>query len=180
MIKITIFILFGAIVSVRCESTILEARQLAYPPYFHSVAYPFGYGWAIAAYVLAVFKAVFVFSMFVIGTFYESGFTRQRDARENDHHENLWMDLIGHFATANATADCWREVQCEAEAYMVSNTLLRILSGFGKGIESDCKRATSRGGCKAITFKDVILGNFKSMYAKGASLLNTFLHDRLS
>lgn len=130
--------------------------------------------------MLAVFKAVFVFSVIVIGTFYEAGFTRHSAARENDHPKDQWVDLIGHLTTPNVSNDCWREVRCEAEAYMVSNPLLRILSGLGEGKESDCKRATSRGDCKAITFDDVIIGNFKSMYAKGATLVNKYLTDRLS
>lgn len=141
------------------------------------VAYPFGYGWGIAAYVLAVFKAVFLFSMFVIWTHSEAGFGRQRsnDARANDYQ---WIDSIVQMVAPDTTDECRREVICEAEAYVAGDPLLRILSQFGGGNGSECRMATFSGVCRSITIQDVILRhirpffNYQSNVNWGSLILN--------
>ncbi|XP_019553744.3 uncharacterized protein LOC109423266 isoform X1 [Aedes albopictus] len=164
-------------------AAVVEARQ-QYPdsPFFHSVAYPFGYGWGIAAFVLAVFKAVFVFSAYVIWASFEAGFGRERsidgDGRANEYQ---WIDAIVQLAAPDATDECRREVICEAEAYVSGNPLLRILSQFGGGTGNECRMATFSGVCRSITIQDVIVRqirpffNYQSNVNWGTSILNKLL-----
>ncbi|XP_062540809.1 uncharacterized protein LOC134208878 [Armigeres subalbatus] len=184
MIQILFFVMLGSLFAVsRADETIIqensEARQ-SYPdnPYFHSVAYPFGYGWGIAAYVFIVFKAVFLFTSFVVWAYSEAGFTKRDHGRASEYQ---WIDSIVQLVAPRTSEDCRREVICEAEAYVAGNPILRLMSQFGGGMGGECKMATFSGECSAITIQDVIFSQLRPMLRRpsnvnwGSSLLNKFL-----